>query len=114
LLQIDSEGAWTAFRGLAKLRMSDPVYSLKSQGAVTMKIRNRESVLSRRGFIYRADMAICTDDGCVYWRDGVYAIDAGFPVALVNHPVSEECMLTDHLRRRYLCTTSLKEACTSW
>lgn len=37
-----------------------------------------------------ADMAICTDDGFTYWRDGAYAIDAGFPVALVNHPVSEE------------------------
>ncbi len=37
-----------------------------------------------------ADMAICTDDGFTYWRDGAYAIDAGFPVALVNHPVSED------------------------
>lgn len=69
-----------------------------------MKIRNRKSIISRRGFIYRADMAICTDDGFVYWRDGAYAIDAGFPVALVNHPVSEEYamgLLADHLRRKF-------------
>lgn len=38
----------------------------------------------------QADMAICTDDGFTFWRDGAYAIDAGFPVAVVNHPVSEE------------------------
>jgi putative NIF3 family GTP cyclohydrolase 1 type 2 len=37
-----------------------------------------------------ADMAICVDDGFTYWRDGAYAIDTGFPVAVVNHPVSEE------------------------
>jgi putative NIF3 family GTP cyclohydrolase 1 type 2 len=37
-----------------------------------------------------ADMAICADDGFTYWRDGAFAIDAGFPVAVVNHPVSEE------------------------
>ena len=37
-----------------------------------------------------ADMAICVDDDFTYWRDGAYAIDAGFPVAIVNHPVSEE------------------------
>jgi putative NIF3 family GTP cyclohydrolase 1 type 2 len=51
-----------------------------------------------------ADMAICTDDGFVYWRDGAYAIDAGFPVALVNHPVSEEYameLLADRLRRKF-------------
>lgn len=28
-----------------------------------------------------ADMAICVDDDFTYWRDGAYAIDAGFPVA---------------------------------
>lgn len=38
----------------------------------------------------RADMAICTDDGFTYWRDGAFAIDSGFPVAVVNHPVAEE------------------------
>ena len=51
-----------------------------------------------------ADMAICTDDGFVYWRDGAYAIDAGFPVAVVNHPVSEEpamMLLAEHLRKEF-------------
>jgi putative NIF3 family GTP cyclohydrolase 1 type 2 len=38
----------------------------------------------------KADMAICVDDDFVYWRDGAFAIDCGFPVAVVNHPVSEE------------------------
>ncbi len=37
-----------------------------------------------------ADMAICVDDDFTYWRDGAFAIDAGFPVAVVNHPVAEE------------------------
>ncbi len=37
-----------------------------------------------------ADMAICSDDGFTYWRDGAFAIDTGFPVAVVNHPVTEE------------------------
>ncbi|HUU28903.1 MAG TPA: Nif3-like dinuclear metal center hexameric protein [archaeon] len=36
-----------------------------------------------------ADMAVCTDDGFTYWRDGAFAIDAGFPVVIVNHPVAE-------------------------
>ena len=51
-----------------------------------------------------ADMAICTDDGFVYWRDGAYAIDSEFPVAVVNHPVSEEYamkLLAGHLRKRF-------------
>jgi len=51
-----------------------------------------------------ADMAICTDDGFVYWRDGAYAIDAGFPVAVVNHPVSEDYpmkLLADQLTERF-------------
>jgi len=36
------------------------------------------------------DLAICTDDGIKYWRDGVYAIDMELPIIVVNHPVSEE------------------------
>jgi putative NIF3 family GTP cyclohydrolase 1 type 2 len=39
---------------------------------------------------YKADMAVCSDDGFTYWRDGAFAIDTGFPVAVVNHPVTEE------------------------
>jgi putative NIF3 family GTP cyclohydrolase 1 type 2 len=46
-----------------------------------------------------ADMAICVDDSFVYWRDGAYAIDAGFPVAVVNHPVSEEYSMSLLARR---------------
>lgn len=51
-----------------------------------------------------ADMAICVDDDFTYWRDGAYAIDAGFPVAVVNHPVSEEHgmkLLAGHLRKKF-------------
>ncbi len=51
-----------------------------------------------------ADMAICVDDDFTYWRDGAYAIDAGFPVVVVNHPVSEEYsmkLLAEHLTKRY-------------
>jgi len=51
-----------------------------------------------------ADMAICTDDDFTCWRDGAYAIDAGFPVAVVNHPVSEEYsmkLLSEHLSQKY-------------
>ena len=51
-----------------------------------------------------ADMAICVDDNFTYWRDGAYAIDAGFPVAVVNHPVSEEYsmkLLAGHLAKRF-------------
>lgn len=51
-----------------------------------------------------ADMAICSDDGFTYWRDGAFAIDSGFPVAVVNHPVSEEYgmkLLAEHLAGKY-------------
>ncbi len=51
-----------------------------------------------------ADMAICTDDGFGYSRDGAFAIDAGFPVAVVNHPVAEEYsmkLLADLLSKKY-------------
>ena len=51
-----------------------------------------------------ADMAICVDDDFTYWRDGAFAIDAGFPVAVVNHPVAEEYsmkLLALHLKERF-------------
>jgi putative NIF3 family GTP cyclohydrolase 1 type 2 len=38
---------------------------------------------------YGADMAICTDDGFTYWREGGVALDLGVPVVVVNHVVSE-------------------------
>ena len=36
------------------------------------------------------DLAICTDDGIDYWRDGGFAIDMDIPIIVVNHMVSEE------------------------
>jgi putative NIF3 family GTP cyclohydrolase 1 type 2 len=53
---------------------------------------------------YQADLAICSDDGFVYWRDGAYAIDTNLPVILVNHPVSEEAglmSLAHHLQQQF-------------
>ena len=50
---------------------------------------------------YEADLAICTDDGFVQWRDGALAIDLEIPAIVVNHPVSEEegiRLLAEHLR----------------
>jgi len=38
---------------------------------------------------YQADLAICTDDGLIYWRDAALAIDIHLPVIVVNHAVSE-------------------------
>lgn len=39
---------------------------------------------------YKVDLAVCTDDGITYWRDGAYATDMGIPFIVVNHAVSEE------------------------
>jgi len=53
---------------------------------------------------FHVDMALCTDDGLVYWRDAAYAIDLEIPVAVVNHSVSEEAGLVNlaaHLRSRF-------------
>jgi putative NIF3 family GTP cyclohydrolase 1 type 2 len=53
---------------------------------------------------YHADIAICTDDGFVYWRDGAYAVDMQIPVIVVNHTVSEEpgmMNLAAHLRTKF-------------
>lgn len=51
-----------------------------------------------------ADMALCVDDDFTYWRDGAFAVDTGFPVVVVHHPVAEEYgmkLLADHLRSRF-------------
>ena len=53
---------------------------------------------------YGADMAVCSDDGFTYWRDGAFAIDTGFPVAIVNHPVTEEYgvkLLAERLKQQF-------------
>jgi len=39
---------------------------------------------------FAIDLAICTDDGMDYWRDGAFAIDMDIPMIVVNHMVSEE------------------------
>lgn len=51
-----------------------------------------------------ADMAICSDDGFTYWRDGAFSIDSGFPVVVINHPATEEhgmILLAEHLRKAF-------------
>ena len=53
---------------------------------------------------YRIDLAICTDDGIDYWRDGGFAIDMDIPIVVVNHMVSEEIgikSLADNLRQQF-------------
>lgn len=52
----------------------------------------------------KADLAICSDDGFKFWRDGALAIDLGLPVIIVNHPVTEENgmkLLADHLAEQF-------------
>lgn len=56
---------------------------------------------------YACDMAICTDDGFTYWRDGALALDLGIPVVIVNHAVSEVSgmqKLAEHLRQVFPTT----------
>ena len=53
---------------------------------------------------YRVDLAICTDDGIDYWRDGAFAIDMNIPIIVINHPVSEEAgviRLAAHIQAKY-------------
>jgi len=53
---------------------------------------------------YKVDIAICTDDGFSYWRDGGLAIDMDLPVILVNHPVGElngMKLLAEHLQEKF-------------
>ena len=53
---------------------------------------------------YGVDLAICSDDGFTYWRDGALSIDMGIPVIVVNHAVSEIYgmqLLAEHLKRRF-------------
>lgn len=38
---------------------------------------------------YECDVALCSEDGFVYWRDGALAIDLGIPAIVVDHAVSE-------------------------
>ncbi|MCY3781689.1 MAG: Nif3-like dinuclear metal center hexameric protein [Chloroflexi bacterium] len=53
---------------------------------------------------FEVDLAICTDDGIDYWRDGGFAIDMDIPIIVVNHMVSEEIgvqRLAETLSRRF-------------
>jgi putative NIF3 family GTP cyclohydrolase 1 type 2 len=53
---------------------------------------------------FKADLAICTDDGFTYWRDGAYALDNDLPVIVVHHHVSEEAglrQLAKHMQERF-------------
>jgi len=53
---------------------------------------------------FEIDLAICTDDGIDYWRDGGFAIDMDIPIIVVNHMVSEEIgvrRLAETLSRRF-------------
>ena len=51
-----------------------------------------------------ADIGLCSDDGIAYWREGAYAIDAEFPLIVVNHTVSELAgigKLAEHLQLQF-------------
>ena len=53
---------------------------------------------------FKVDLAICSDDGIDYWRDGGFAIDMDIAIIVVNHMVSEEIgvqRLAETLRRRF-------------
>ena len=53
---------------------------------------------------FQADLAVCTDDGMWYWRDGAFAIDHDIPIIVVNHAVSEEIgmkVLAEHLQAQF-------------
>ena len=48
---------------------------------------------------YQADLAICSDDGFTYWRDGALSIDMDISAIIVNHAASEIYglkLLADH------------------
>jgi len=53
---------------------------------------------------FKVDLAVCTDDGFTYWRDGALAIDSDLPVIIVNHPVAEESglkLLAELLKQKF-------------
>lgn len=65
---------------------------------------------------YGADMAVCTDDGFTYWREGGVGLDLGIPVVVVNHAVSELPgmeSLARYLRERHPATpvTYIRQSC---
>jgi len=42
----------------------------------------------------KADFAICSDDGTNCRKYGTFAADTGFPIAMVNHAVTEDYSMT--------------------
>lgn len=53
---------------------------------------------------YDCDLAICTDDGLTYWRDGALSLDLEIPIVVVNHAVSEihgMQKLAEHLAEKF-------------
>lgn len=74
-----------------------PVHRLAlGTGAITPFRRMMDS--------YGCDVAICTEDGFTYWRDGALAIDLGIPAIIVDHAVSEIYgvqKLAEHLAEKF-------------
>ena len=59
-----------------------------------------ERFVSRFG----ADMAVLTDDGYCFWREGALALDLGVPVVVVNHCAAEDhgmALLAKHLAETF-------------
>jgi putative NIF3 family GTP cyclohydrolase 1 type 2 len=52
----------------------------------------------------KADLAVCSDDGFNFWRDGSMALDMDYPVVIVNHACSEEVgmqRMAEHLPEQF-------------
>jgi putative NIF3 family GTP cyclohydrolase 1 type 2 len=53
---------------------------------------------------HNVDIAVVTDDGYTFWREGALAIDHGIPLVVVNHCASEDHgmeLLAQHLREQF-------------
>jgi len=53
---------------------------------------------------YKADIALCTNDGLVYWRDAAFAAEMGFAIIVTDHKVSEEAgvaSLANHIIKKF-------------
>ena len=53
---------------------------------------------------FNADIAVVTDDGYTFWRDGALAIDTGLPLIVVNHCVAEDygmALMAEHLKQMF-------------
>ena len=84
--------------------IGDPVAQVTRVAIGTGAITPLFGYIHDFGQVYGVDLAICTDDGFTYWREGAYAIDVGLPVIVVNHATSEEpgmMCLAEHLGARY-------------